>query len=151
MSEYGEAWARHRPDRGDLPGEEADEIRKQLAAACEVAWPMAISNANTVDRLLPTVRAIVAAQLRPIADKLEWHRRASGAAARGREDRMNRAKILRYRLRQQLGPRGIHVYRAASNTQPPYVKLNRYPSGVIGVGFRIPGHRVLSIVWRQAR
>lgn len=35
-----------------------DEIRDRLTAACETAWPMAISNADTVERLLPAVRAI---------------------------------------------------------------------------------------------
>lgn len=54
-------------------------------------------------------------------------------------------------LRQRMKPRGITVYRAATNSSPPLVGLNRYPSGVIGVGFRLPGHRVMSVVWRRAR
>lgn len=39
------------------------------------------------------------------------------------------------------------IYRAAE--RPPLASLNRYPGQVIGVAFRWPGNRVLSLVWAR--
>lgn len=65
---------------------------------------------------------------------------------------MNRTVArIRWWWHKRIAPRGLHVYRYATNTEPPLVKLNRYPSGVIGIGFRLPAGRILSLVWRRAR